>query len=91
MLLELVIGHRALCFEGRDDMLLLDHIRTLSFAISDCSRPDNEENLLEYYQGCLEMIRKDLLTEHLKLYLERALTLNPCYYGDVNGDEVTAI
>ncbi|XP_020689701.1 LRR receptor kinase SERK2-like [Dendrobium catenatum] len=118
MLLELVTGQCALCFEGRDDLLLLDHIRTLSFAISDGSRPGNEEreyalkvmhagqqisariilirssflrNMLEYYQGGVEMIRRDLLIEHLKPYLERALTLSPCYYGGVNDDKMTAI
>ncbi|KAI0499082.1 hypothetical protein KFK09_019983 [Dendrobium nobile] len=117
MLLELVTGQRALCFEGRDDLLLLDHIRTLSFAISDGSHPGNEEreyalkvmhagqqisaeiilmsfflrNMFEYYQGGVEMIKRDLLTEPLKPYLERALTLSPCYYGGVNGGEVTAI
>ncbi|PKA51422.1 L-arabinokinase [Apostasia shenzhenica] len=54
----------------------------------------NEEpflrNMLEYYQGGVEMIRRDLLTGHWKPYLERALTLRPCYDGGINGGEVAA-
>ncbi|WOL08538.1 L-arabinokinase-like isoform X1 [Canna indica] len=54
----------------------------------------NEEpflrNMLEYYQGGVEMIRRDLLTGHWAPYLERALTLNPCYEGGINGGEVAA-
>ncbi|CAI9094830.1 OLC1v1030630C1 [Oldenlandia corymbosa var. corymbosa] len=54
----------------------------------------NEEpflrNMLEHYQGGVEMIRRDLLTGHWKPYLERALTLNPCYEGGSNGGEVAA-
>ncbi|XP_075102772.1 L-arabinokinase isoform X2 [Nicotiana tabacum] len=54
----------------------------------------NEEpflrNMLEYYQGGVEMIRRDLLTGHWRPYLERAMTLNPCYEGGTNGGEVAA-
>ncbi|XP_074582101.1 L-arabinokinase-like isoform X1 [Curcuma longa] len=54
----------------------------------------NEEpflrNMLEYYQGGVEMIRRDLLTGHWAPYLERALTLQPCYDGGINGGEVAA-
>lgn len=54
----------------------------------------NEEpflrNMLEYYQGGVEMIRRDFLTGHWQPYLERALTLSPCYDGGVNGGEVAA-
>ncbi|XP_042452174.1 L-arabinokinase-like isoform X2 [Zingiber officinale] len=54
----------------------------------------NEEpflrNMLEYYQGGVEMIRRDLLTGHWAPYLERALTLQPCYDGGINGGEVVA-
>ncbi|KAL3330630.1 hypothetical protein AABB24_034453 [Solanum stoloniferum] len=54
----------------------------------------NEEpflrNMLEYYQGGVEMIRRDLLTGHWRPYLERAMTLNPCYEGGINGGEVAA-
>ncbi|KAK6927776.1 Galactokinase, N-terminal domain [Dillenia turbinata] len=54
----------------------------------------NEEpflrNMLEYYQGGVEMIRRDLLTGHWKPYLERALSLKPCYEGGINGGEVAA-
>jgi hypothetical protein len=35
------------------------------------------------------MIRRDLHTGHWKPYLERALTLKPCYDGPINGGEVT--
>lgn len=45
----------------------------------------NEEpflrNMLEFYQGGVEMIRRDLLTGHWKPYLERAISLKPCYEG----------
>ncbi|CAI0376307.1 unnamed protein product [Linum tenue] len=54
----------------------------------------NEEpflrNMLEYYQGGVEMIRRDLLTGHWKPYLERAISLKPCYEGGINGGEVAA-
>ncbi|XWS17942.1 hypothetical protein CRYUN_Cryun33cG0111000 [Craigia yunnanensis] len=45
----------------------------------------NEEpflrNMLEFYQSGVEMIRRDLLTGHWKPYLERAISLKPCYEG----------
>ncbi|KAJ4763612.1 Galactokinase [Rhynchospora pubera] len=54
----------------------------------------NEEpflrNMLENYQGGVEMIRRDLLTGHWKPYLERALTLKPSYDGQINGGETVA-
>ncbi|XP_076907882.1 L-arabinokinase-like [Bidens hawaiensis] len=54
----------------------------------------NEEpflrNMLEYYQGGVEMIRRDLLTGHWRPYLERATSLNPSYDGGVNGGQVAA-
>ncbi|XP_028802273.1 L-arabinokinase [Neltuma alba] len=54
----------------------------------------NEEpflrNMLEHYQSGVEMIRRDLLTGHWKPYLERAMTLKPCYEGGINGGEVAA-
>ncbi|XP_058211903.1 L-arabinokinase [Rhododendron vialii] len=54
----------------------------------------NEEpflrNMLEYYQGGVEMIRRDLLTGRWKPYLERAISLKPCYEGGINGGEVAA-
>ncbi|CAK9182379.1 unnamed protein product [Ilex paraguariensis] len=54
----------------------------------------NEEpflrNMLEYYQGGVEMIRRDLLTGHWSPYLERAVSLKPCYEGGINGGEVAA-
>ncbi|KAJ4754723.1 Galactokinase [Rhynchospora pubera] len=54
----------------------------------------NEEpflrNMLENYQGGVEMIRRDLLTGHWKPYLERALTLKPSYDGQINGGEIVA-
>lgn len=34
------------------------------------------------------MIRRDLLEGHWKPYLERAITLKPCYEGGINGGEV---
>ncbi|KAK3211979.1 hypothetical protein Dsin_016685 [Dipteronia sinensis] len=54
----------------------------------------NEEpflrNMLEFYQGGVEMIRRDLLTGHWEPYLERAISLKPCYEGGINGGEVAA-
>ncbi|XP_016903567.2 L-arabinokinase-like isoform X2 [Cucumis melo] len=54
----------------------------------------NEEpflrSMLEYYQSGVEMIRRDLLTGQWKPYLERAISLKPCYVGGVNGGEITA-
>lgn len=34
------------------------------------------------------MIRRDLLSGHWKPYLERAISLKPCYSGGINGGEV---
>ncbi|GER39757.1 galactokinase [Striga asiatica] len=54
----------------------------------------NEEpflrNMLEFYQAGVEMIRRDLLTGHWSPYLERAVSLKPCYEGGINGGEVAA-
>lgn len=54
----------------------------------------NEEpflrNMLEYYQSGVEMIRRDLLTGHWTPYLERAISLKPCYEGGTNGGEMAA-
>ncbi|TVU07715.1 hypothetical protein EJB05_41081 [Eragrostis curvula] len=54
----------------------------------------NEEpflrNLLEHYQCSIEMIRRDFLSGHWKPYLLRAVTLQPCYNGPINGGEVVA-
>ncbi|XP_028781315.1 L-arabinokinase [Neltuma alba] len=54
----------------------------------------NEEpflrHMLEYYQGGVEMIRRDLLTGNWKPYLEHAMRLKPRYEGGVNGGEVAA-
>ncbi|KAK7260752.1 hypothetical protein RIF29_27049 [Crotalaria pallida] len=54
----------------------------------------NEEpflrNMLEYYQCGVEMIRRDLLTGHWTPYLERAISLKPCYEAGINGGEVAA-
>ncbi|XP_050264387.1 L-arabinokinase-like [Quercus robur] len=54
----------------------------------------NEEpflrNMLEYYQSGVEMIRRDLLTGHWTPYLERAISLKPCYEGGTNGGERAA-
>lgn len=37
------------------------------------------------------MIRRDLLTGHWAPYLERALSLTPCYNSGINGGEVCSI
>ncbi|KAJ9537190.1 hypothetical protein OSB04_029923 [Centaurea solstitialis] len=54
----------------------------------------NEEpflrNMLEYHQGGVEMIRRDLLVGHWRPYLERATTLKPSYDGGMDGGEVAA-
>ncbi|CAH1427478.1 unnamed protein product [Lactuca virosa] len=54
----------------------------------------NEEpflrNMLEYHEGGVEMIRRDLLVGHWRPYLEIATTLKPSYEGGVNGGEVAA-
>ncbi|KAJ7966020.1 L-arabinokinase-like [Quillaja saponaria] len=54
----------------------------------------NEEpflrNVLEHHQCGVEMIRRDLLTGHWKPYLERAISLKPCYEAGINGGEVAA-
>ncbi|RDY10485.1 L-arabinokinase [Mucuna pruriens] len=54
----------------------------------------NEEpflrNMLEYSQCGVEMIRRDLLTGHWRPYIERAISLKPCYEAGINGGEVAA-
>ena len=42
----------------------------------------------QHYQCGIEMIRRDLLTGHWKPYLLRAITLQPCYDGPINGGKV---
>uniref|UniRef100_A0A0D3FG08 Uncharacterized protein n=1 Tax=Oryza barthii TaxID=65489 RepID=A0A0D3FG08_9ORYZ len=43
--------------------------------------------LLEHYQSSIEMTRREFLNGYWKLYLLRALTLEPCYDGPTNGGE----
>lgn len=43
----------------------------------------------QFYQAGVEMIRRDLLTGHWRPYLERAISLKPCYEGGINGGEVS--
>ncbi|XP_078443195.1 L-arabinokinase-like isoform X2 [Wolffia australiana] len=54
----------------------------------------NEEpflrNMLEYYHCGVEMIRRDFLTGHWEAYIDRAISLKPCYTGSINGGEVAA-
>ncbi|XP_010256451.1 PREDICTED: L-arabinokinase-like isoform X2 [Nelumbo nucifera] len=54
----------------------------------------NEEpflrNMLEHYQGGIEVTRRDFLTGHWAPYLKRSISLKPCYEGGINGGEVTA-
>ncbi|XP_050261209.1 uncharacterized protein LOC126706004 isoform X2 [Quercus robur] len=49
----------------------------------------NEEpylrEMLEYYQGGVEMARRDMLSGCWIPYLERAVNLKPCYEGGTNG------
>lgn len=45
---------------------------------------------MQFYQGGVEMIRRDLLTGNWKPYLERAISLKPCYEGGSNGGEVNS-
>ncbi|XVF89508.1 hypothetical protein PTKIN_Ptkin19aG0135300 [Pterospermum kingtungense] len=37
----------------------------------------------QFYQSGVEMIRRDLLTGHWKPYLERTISLKPCYEGGI--------
>ncbi|XP_030943853.1 L-arabinokinase-like isoform X2 [Quercus lobata] len=54
----------------------------------------NEEpylrEMLEYYQGGVEMARRDMLSGCWIPYLERAVNLKPCYEGGTNGGELAA-
>ncbi|KAM3694080.1 hypothetical protein ACB098_07G030800 [Castanea mollissima] len=54
----------------------------------------NEEpylrEMLEYYQGGVEMARRDMLSGCWIPYLERAVSLKPCYEGGTNGGELAA-
>lgn len=54
----------------------------------------NEEpylrEMLEYYQGGVEMTRRDMLSGCWIPYLERAVSLKPCYEGGTNGGELAA-
>lgn len=44
----------------------------------------------QFYQCGVEMIRRDLLMGQWTPYLERAVSLKPCYEGGINGGEVNA-
>ena len=46
---------------------------------------------LQFNQCGVEMIRRDLLTGHWKPYIDRAMSLKPCYAGGVNGGEVYSL
>ncbi|XP_062157698.1 L-arabinokinase-like isoform X2 [Alnus glutinosa] len=46
--------------------------------------------MLEFNQGCVEMIRRDLLSGNWTPYLERDVSLKPCYEGGTNGGELAA-
>ncbi|KAK6126645.1 hypothetical protein DH2020_039609 [Rehmannia glutinosa] len=51
----------------------------------------NEEPFVRNMLECgVEIIRRDLLTGHWAPYIERAITLRPCYEADINGGEVVA-
>ncbi|XAR47978.1 L-arabinokinase [Bertholletia excelsa] len=54
----------------------------------------NEEpflrNMLEFHQGGVEMIRRDLLSGNWGPYIEHAISLRPNYNGEINGGEVVA-
>ncbi|XP_076928485.1 L-arabinokinase-like [Bidens hawaiensis] len=54
----------------------------------------NEEpflrNMLEYYQGGVEMKKRDLFAGHWGPYLERATSLKPNYDGGLGGGQVAA-
>ncbi|XP_051114126.1 L-arabinokinase-like [Andrographis paniculata] len=54
----------------------------------------NEEpfmrKVLENYQCGVEIIRRDFLSGRWAPYIERAVTLKPCYDANVNGGEVVA-
>ncbi|KAK4564688.1 hypothetical protein RGQ29_006670 [Quercus rubra] len=54
----------------------------------------NEEpylrEMLENYQGGVEMARRDMLSGCWIPYLERAVNLKPCYEGGTNGGELAA-
>ncbi|GFP82172.1 l-arabinokinase [Phtheirospermum japonicum] len=43
-----------------------------------------------YFQCGVEIIRRDLLTGRWAPYIERAITLRPCYEAAINGGEVVA-
>ncbi|XLU99136.1 hypothetical protein S245_013476, partial [Arachis hypogaea] len=43
-----------------------------------------------HYQGGIEMSRNDLLSGYWKPYLERTMSLKPCYEESINGGEVAA-
>lgn len=46
---------------------------------------------MQHYQAGVEMIRRDLLNGCWAPYIERAITLKPCYDGGVNGGEVSLL
>ncbi|KAK6126618.1 hypothetical protein DH2020_039628 [Rehmannia glutinosa] len=51
----------------------------------------NEEPFVRNMLECgVEIIRRDLLTGRWAPYIERAITLRPCYEADINGGEVVA-
>ncbi|CAD6338439.1 unnamed protein product [Miscanthus lutarioriparius] len=77
--------------------LRLKHFLSLNYArthvyidVLKCLHALSHHILFQYYQSSIEMIRSDFLAGHWKPYLLRALTLQPCYNGPINGGEVVA-
>lgn len=69
--------------------LSLNYTRTHVYIdVLKCLHALSHNILFQYYQNSIEMIRSDFLAGHWKPYLLRALTLQPCYNGPINGGEV---
>lgn len=73
------------CFFCSKQLLSFLHSK---FSISYSPLVSFFSSLLKFFNGGVEMIRRDLLTGQWEPYLERAITLNPSYQGGINGGEV---
>ena len=59
-----------------------------SLHLSTSTLPNDVHFSMQHYECGVEMIRRDLLTGHWKPYIDRAMSLKPCYGGGTNGGEV---
>ncbi|KAL0426699.1 UNVERIFIED_CONTAM: L-arabinokinase [Sesamum latifolium] len=78
------------CGAVQADALTVDRLASLEKYVQTAVVPRDSVLATEYCQCGVEIIRRDLLSGHWAPYIQRAITLKPCYEGGTNGGEVVA-